>query len=68
MQSAMICTLLKFQNGKAPRDDGLTGNFFKGFWNLWSQQFTDTLDFSFKHGELSTYINKLIRLTDWSER
>ena len=45
--------LLKFQSGKAPRNNGLTIDFFKGFWNLLSQQRTDCLNFSFEHGELS---------------
>ena len=43
-------TLLKFQNSKAPGNDGLTGEFFQGFWNLLSQQLTDSLNFSFEHG------------------
>lgn len=27
-------TLFKFQNGKAPGNDGLTVDFYKGFWDL----------------------------------
>ena len=53
-------TLLKFYNGKAPGNDSLTGEFFQGFWNLLSQQLTDSLNISFEHGELSTHRNKLL--------
>ena len=53
-------TLLKFQNSKAPGNDGLTGEFIQGFWNLLSQQLTDSLNFSFEHRELSTHRNKLL--------
>ena len=54
-------TLRKFQNdSKAPGNDGLTGEFFQGFWNLLSQQLTDSINFSFEHGELSTHRNKLL--------
>ena len=45
--------LIKFQSGKGPRNNGLTVDFFKGFWNVLSQQRTDCLNFSFEHGELS---------------
>ena len=45
--------LLKFRIGKAPGNDGLTVDFYKGFWNLLGQQLTDSLNFSFEHGELS---------------
>ena len=58
-------TLLKFQNSKAPGNDGLTGEFFQGFWNLLSQQLTDSLNFSFEHGELSNSQKQaVIRLID----
>ena len=64
LSCAKCCdTLLKFQNSKAPGNDGLTGEFIQGFWNLLSQQLTDSLNFSFEHGELSTHRNKL--LFDW---
>ena len=53
-------TLLKFQNSKAPGNDGLTGEFFQDFWNLLSRQLTDSLNFSFEHGELSSHRNKLL--------
>ena len=53
-------TLLKFQNSKAPGNDGLTGEFFQDFWNLLNQQLTDSLNFSFEHGELPSHRNKLL--------
>ena len=59
-------TLLKFQNCKAPGNDGLTGESFQGFWNLLSQKLTDSLNFSFEHGEFMSNSQKqaVIRLID----
>ena len=63
VQNAMICCL-NVKCGKAPGNDGLTGEFFKGLWNLLSQQLTDSLNISFEHSELSnSHGNKL--LVDW---
>lgn len=57
---------LKFQNGKAPANDGLTVDFFTVFWNLFCQRLTDSLKFSFEHIEFPTDRNNLfmIRLID----
>ena len=40
--------------GKTPGNDGLTAEFYKTFWNLLGQQLTDSLNYSFEHGELSS--------------
>ena len=40
-------------NGKAPGNDGLTADFYKGFWDLLGHQLTDALNYSYQHGELS---------------
>ena len=54
-----------FPNGKAPGNDGLTAEFYKGFWNLLGQQLTDSLNVSFEHGELSNSQKQaIIRLID----
>lgn len=45
--------LSKFPNGKTPGNDGLTPEFYKKFWNLLGQRMTDSLNFSYLHGELS---------------
>jgi len=45
--------LSKFPNGKTPGNDGLTPEFYRKFWNLLSQLMTDSLNFSYKYGELS---------------
>ena len=52
VQNALI-PCLNSKIGKAPANDGLTVHFFKGFWNLLSQQLTNSLNFSFEHHELS---------------
>ena len=46
--------LKKFPDGKTPGNDGLTAEFYKTFWNLLGQQLTDSLNYSFEHGELSS--------------
>ena len=64
--------LKKFPYGKAPGNDGLTAEFYKGFQNLLGQQLTDSLNYSFEHGELSTSqkqaIIKLIEKKDRDRR
>jgi len=45
--------LSKFPNGKTPGNDGLTPEFYKKFWNIFGQRMTDSLNFSYLHGELS---------------
>ena len=53
--------LKKFPNAKSPRNDGLTAEF----WNLLGQQLTDSLNYSFEHGELSTSQKQaIIKLND----
>ena len=57
--------LKKFPNGKTPGNDGLTAEFYKTFWNLLGQQLTDSLNYSFEHGELSTSQKQaIIKLID----
>jgi len=56
-------------NGKSPGNDGLTGEIYKGFWNLLGQQLTDSLNFSLEHGELSNSQKQaIIRLIDKKDR
>ena len=45
--------LFKFPNGKRPRNDGLTPELHKKFWNLLGHLLTDSLNYSYIHGELS---------------
>ena len=44
--------LSKFSNGKSPRNDGLTPEFYKKFWNCFGHLLTDSLNYSSIHGEL----------------
>ena len=61
--------LKKFPNGKSPGNDGLTAEFYKTFWNLLGQQLTDSLNYSFEHGELSTSQKQaIIKLIDKKDR
>ena len=55
-----------FPNGKAPGNDGLTAEFYKGIWNLLGQQLTVSgLNFSFENGELfNSQKQAIIRLID----
>ena len=41
--------LQMFSNGKAPGNDGLTADFYKGFWDLLGHQLTDALNYSYEH-------------------
>ena len=45
--------LQMFSIGKAPRNNGPTADFYKGFWNLFGYQLTDALNYSYEHGEFS---------------
>ena len=61
--------LQMFSNGKAPGNDGLTADFYKGFWDLLGHQLTDALNYSYEHGELSnTQKQAIIRLIDKKDR
>ena len=61
--------LQMFSNGKAPDNDGLAADFYKGFWDLLGHQFTDALNYSYKHGELSNSLKQaIIRLIDKKDR
>ena len=61
--------LKKFPNGKTPGNDGLTAEFYKTFWNLLGQQLTDSLNYSFEHGELSSSQKQAsIKLIDKKDR
>ena len=61
--------LKKFPNGKTPGNDGLTAEFYKTFWNLLGQQLTESLNYSFEHGELSTSQKQAtIKLIDKKDR
>ena len=48
-----LYALSKFPNGKTPGNDGLTPEFYKKFWNLLGTLMTDSLNYSYIHGELS---------------
>ena len=50
--------LQMFSSGKAPGNDGLTADFYKGFWNLLGHRLTDALNYFYEHGELSNSQNK----------
>ena len=61
--------LKKFPNCKTPGNDGLTAEFYKTFWNLLGQQLTDSLNYSFENGELSTSQKQaIIKLIDKKDR
>ena len=61
-----------FCNGKAAGNDGLTADFYKGFWDLLGHQLTDALNYPYEHGELSNSqkqaIVKLINKRDRDRR
>ena len=47
-------SLLTFQTGKAPGNDGLTAEFYKAFWPLLGNLVVDCLNEAYECGELST--------------
>ena len=58
-----------FLNGKAPGNDGLTAEFYKCLWNLLGQKLTNSLNFSFEHGELSNSQKQaIIKLIEKNDR
>ena len=59
----------KVSQWQVPGNDGLTAEFYKNFWNLLGQQLTDSLNYSFEHGELSTSQKQaIIKLIDKKDR
>jgi len=61
--------LQMFSSGKAPDNDGLMADFYKGFWNLLGHQLTDALNYSYEHGEFSNSQKQaIIRLIDKKDR
>ena len=61
--------LQTFSNGKSPGNNGLTAEFYKTFWDLLGQQLTDSLNYSYLHGELSnTQKQAIIKLIEKKER
>ena len=61
--------LKKVPNSKSPGNDELTAEFYKTSWNLLGQQLTDSLNYSFEHGELSTSQKQaIIKLIDKKDR
>ena len=56
-------------NGKSPGNDGLTSEFYIKFWNLLGQLLTDSLNFSYQHGELSNSQKQaIIRLIEKKDK
>ena len=47
-------SLLTFQTGKAPGNEGLTAEFYKAFWPLLGNVVVDCLNEAYECGELST--------------
>ena len=61
--------LKEFPNSKTPGNDGLTAEFYITFWYLSGQQLTDSLNYSFEHGELSSSQKQAtIKLIDKKDR
>ncbi|KAL9983067.1 hypothetical protein ACROYT_G005195 [Oculina patagonica] len=46
--------LSSFKNNKTPGNDGLSVEFYKVFWPEIGRNLVDSLNFSYRHGELST--------------
>ena len=46
--------LSSFHNNKSPGSDGLTIEFYRTFWPLLGGMLVDCLNYSYRHGELST--------------
>ena len=62
-------TLSHFPNGKSPGNNGLTSEFYKKFCNLLGQLLTDSLNFSYQHGELSNSQRQaIIRLIEKKDK
>ncbi|KAL9955771.1 hypothetical protein ACROYT_G037148 [Oculina patagonica] len=47
-------TLSSFQSNKTPGNDGLTVEFYKCFWKLLGSLLVHSLNYAYKHGELSS--------------
>ena len=46
--------LSTFQNNKTPGNDGLTIEFYRSFWPVLGEMLVKSLNYSYKHGELSS--------------
>ena len=46
--------LSTFQNNKTPGNDGLTIEFYRSFWSVLGEMLVKSLNYSYKHGELSS--------------
>ena len=49
----MFKSLNSFENNKSPRNDGLTAEFYKAFWNVVGDLMVFSLNYAYDHGELS---------------
>jgi len=45
-------TLKTFQENKTPGNDGLSTEFYKTFWPIVGHLLVESLNFSYRHGEL----------------
>ena len=46
-------SLQLFESNKSPGNDGLTVEFYRGFWNILGNLMVDSLNYSYDYGELS---------------
>ena len=51
---SVIILLSTFQNNKTPGNDGLTIEFYRSFWPVLGEMLVKSLNYSYKHGELSS--------------
>ena len=51
--AACLNILSHFQNNKIPGNKGLTIEFYRAFWPLLGNMLVNSLNYSYKHGELS---------------
>ncbi|KAL9965974.1 hypothetical protein ACROYT_G023977 [Oculina patagonica] len=55
--------LSSFKNNKTPGNDGLSVEFYKVFWPEIGRNLVDSLNFSYRHGELSTTQKEAVLIT-----